>query len=440
MEPIGKRIKSLLKENVEINGLTKQYILTMIENAFDSIQKDDIIVYDSPLNKNINFIIMTPPDVDVNDFESGIEALEDKDVLGEDNFNVDKITNKYINISVPREKIKQSTINDINIREIESKNEKVYIEFLNKEKNFKKDKKYFNSYEEAVKWARDNFEKFHPDMIKYETSIDEIKNNSNVNQKKFIEALADEAEIDISSFDMNELLMGFEVEKEHGTRDEETNVTDDDPIKTLKISIAHLKEIPDYYTKLKKYVENGGTKEGLDEEKKKWKYNPWAVCTDKVGRKDKEKYEKCVMGVKDNQLEESEEVEKIKNKLIIDKNINDFDDKKIKYCKDFILDCRKELGIKEPVKVILRAKRGGPITTTASYDLNNHDVNIYAKGRHIIDILRSIAHELKHMDQNLNNRLNDDSGKTGSVHENEANSFGGIMIRNFGKKHKEIYE
>jgi hypothetical protein len=45
--------------------------------------------------------------------------------------------------------------------------EEVYIEFLNKEKGFKKDIKNFNSYEEAVKWARENFEKFNSDMIKY---------------------------------------------------------------------------------------------------------------------------------------------------------------------------------------------------------------------------------------------------------------------------------
>ena len=45
--------------------------------------------------------------------------------------------------------------------------DEVYIEFLNKEKGFKKDVKYFKSYEEAVNWARKNFEKFNPDMIKH---------------------------------------------------------------------------------------------------------------------------------------------------------------------------------------------------------------------------------------------------------------------------------
>lgn len=37
---------------------------------------------------------------------------------------------------------------------------------------------------------------------------------------------------------------------------------------------------------------------GIMETKKKSKYNPWAICTSSVGRKDKEKYEKCVMDVK----------------------------------------------------------------------------------------------------------------------------------------------
>jgi hypothetical protein len=47
---------------------------------------------------------------------------------------------------------------------------------------------------------------------------------------------------------------------------------------------------------LKITQESGETTEG---EKKKKKYNPWAVCTASVGRKNKKKYEDCVMGVKE---------------------------------------------------------------------------------------------------------------------------------------------
>ena len=35
--------------------------------------------------------------------------------------------------------------------------------------------------------------------------------------------------------------------------------------------------------------------------KKKWKQNPWAICTNSVGREDKEKLERCIMDVKKNQ-------------------------------------------------------------------------------------------------------------------------------------------
>jgi hypothetical protein len=40
------------------------------------------------------------------------------------------------------------------------------------------------------------------------------------------------------------------VELEHGTVDPNTNVTDDDPVATGKIALAHLNEFPDYYTRL----------------------------------------------------------------------------------------------------------------------------------------------------------------------------------------------
>ncbi len=43
---------------------------------------------------------------------------------------------------------------------------------------------------------------------------------------------------------------GMEVELEHGWRDPETNVTNDDPIVTGKIALAHLREMPDYYERL----------------------------------------------------------------------------------------------------------------------------------------------------------------------------------------------
>ncbi|MFC2123161.1 DUF5661 family protein [Bacteroidota bacterium] len=56
--------------------------------------------------------------------------------------------------------------------------------------------------------------------------------------------------IDWSKFDVEQYRMGLDVELEHGTVDQHTNVTNDDPIMTGKIALAHLNEFPDYYTRL----------------------------------------------------------------------------------------------------------------------------------------------------------------------------------------------
>jgi hypothetical protein len=53
-------------------------------------------------------------------------------------------------------------------------------------------------------------------------------------------------------FDLEQFRMGMDVELEHGLRDPATNVTNDDPLTTGKIALAHLNEFPDYYTRLAK--------------------------------------------------------------------------------------------------------------------------------------------------------------------------------------------
>jgi len=53
-----------------------------------------------------------------------------------------------------------------------------------------------------------------------------------------------------SSFDIEQFRMGLAVELEHGTQDSATDVTHDDETITGKIALAHLREIPDYYTRL----------------------------------------------------------------------------------------------------------------------------------------------------------------------------------------------
>jgi hypothetical protein len=57
-------------------------------------------------------------------------------------------------------------------------------------------------------------------------------------------------------FDVDEFRRGMDVELEHGLHDLLTNVTDDDPLVTGKIALAHLHEFPDYYTRLEQMEEH----------------------------------------------------------------------------------------------------------------------------------------------------------------------------------------
>ena len=57
---------------------------------------------------------------------------------------------------------------------------------------------------------------------------------------------------DSAPFNVEQFRMGMDVELEHGRFDEATNVTDDDPVFTGKIALAHLNEFPAYYTRLQK--------------------------------------------------------------------------------------------------------------------------------------------------------------------------------------------
>jgi hypothetical protein len=75
------------------------------------------------------------------------------------------------------------------------------------------------------------------------------KKHFNVNEAKVI---GEKLEVIWDKFDLEQFRMGMDVELEHGLRDPATNVTNDDPLTTGKIALAHLIEFPDYYTRLAK--------------------------------------------------------------------------------------------------------------------------------------------------------------------------------------------
>lgn len=131
-------------------------------------------------------------------------------------------------------------------------------------------------------------------------------------------------------------------------------------------------------------------------------------------------------------------------KIVIKKLLNEhlFDGsskQQIDLLNKFVNFAGKYLGIKPP-KIHLQFNREG-LVTTASYGNNN--IKIYAKDRASVDIMRSIAHELVHMLQDQEGRLeqtqHDANNEAGSPIENEANAKAGEIMRKFGEEYTEIY-
>jgi hypothetical protein len=121
-----------------------------------------------------------------------------------------------------------------------------------------------------------------------------------------------------------------------------------------------------------------------------------------------------------------EEVEMMPKKAIVQKFM------------EFVID---HLDIKGEVNLILTNKKDD-IRTTAFYDYTKGLIKIYIKNRAIVDILRSLAHEMVHHKQMQRGDLknNPNAGNDGSPEENEANAKAGELIRIFGRQNPEIYE
>ena len=108
----------------------------------------------------------------------------------------------------------------------------------------------------------------------------------------------------------------------------------------------------------------------------------------------------------------------------------------------------KKLKINVPFKIQLTTNRDG-LKTYAHYSPAEGIIKVYTKGRAVADVLRSIAHEMVHHNQNQNGKLTNDPKNPipdiGGPIEDEANAVAGQLVKEFGYKFKDkvgngIYE
>ena len=106
----------------------------------------------------------------------------------------------------------------------------------------------------------------------------------------------------------------------------------------------------------------------------------------------------------------------------------------------FIKFDKKELHLDTLPKINLQKDNEHSVEYRSFGGYGGHNINLTIKNRHIMDCCRTLAHELVHYRQDLNDQLNNDSGKDGSPEENEANAQAAVVMRKWGKMHPELFQ
>jgi hypothetical protein len=110
--------------------------------------------------------------------------------------------------------------------------------------------------------------------------------------------------------------------------------------------------------------------------------------------------------------------------------------------KDFVDFASNQIGLTDvpKIQVINTPDFTQQFKSFGGYVPANHKISVVIKGRNLADILRTLGHELVHAKQMKDNKLDPNSGETGSPVENEANAMAGILMRDYGKKNPKIFD
>ena len=106
----------------------------------------------------------------------------------------------------------------------------------------------------------------------------------------------------------------------------------------------------------------------------------------------------------------------------------------------FIEFATSELQLDELPDIDLQDGNEISVTHKSFGGYGNKHITVTLSNRHIMDVCRTLAHELVHYRQDLNNELTPDSGKDGSPHENEANALAAVVMRKWGKMHPNLFK
>jgi hypothetical protein len=107
----------------------------------------------------------------------------------------------------------------------------------------------------------------------------------------------------------------------------------------------------------------------------------------------------------------------------------------------FVKFVKKELELESCPTISIQNHRKN-LKTTANYDYTkeNKVIKVCSKNRALVDIMRSVAHEMVHHKQFEDGRLEQRPPDIGGEIEDEANAKAGQYIKLFAKEDPTIYE
>lgn len=103
----------------------------------------------------------------------------------------------------------------------------------------------------------------------------------------------------------------------------------------------------------------------------------------------------------------------------------------------FLLFAKKEIGIKQVPKITFVDNPKFAKKIAAFGQIENNKIVVQVQNRQIMDILRTVAHELVHYHQHQRGSYG--SGIAGSPNENQANQIAGTIVRKFGEKYPNMF-
>ena len=106
--------------------------------------------------------------------------------------------------------------------------------------------------------------------------------------------------------------------------------------------------------------------------------------------------------------------------------------------RDFLPIAVKQLKLTSLPKIKLeRNLEDTHVPTFGRFENDDRIISLDIENRHPVDILRTLAHELTHYAQGERGELDDESWRTGSPEENEANAMAGVVMRVFNTEHPQ---